>query len=473
MPRVLILMGILLLATAANADTYSWWYGGQIEGPGYPSPTAACSYLLSVSNPWPAETYVPESYLLQQFTRTQFNCYIRQKHLPSSGIALQGPFHILRSGASCPAGQLELEDQTDGSCGCPAGLIIDEITNECVPKPSECESKKGQRESFISAQVGFSMCRAGCELGMESINPFKRTASSQTLFHYTGGYTGSSCSEDSPEVEEGDASNPPPPTESSSDQTCTETVDTPEGKRSTCRFTEQTKDNIDCASKGGTIGHFNDVMRCVASGKGPKLDSTVKEVTTTTEGRPDGSKKETTVTTTTTTNCSGDKACSSSVTVSTNVSHTNADGTKGNSSSSCEGAGCTGRPGDKGKENGKEDGAEESEEQEVPGPTTTLQGKGSAGFGDTAGEWDKKVEGVRKELDDLLDRYAGLFSGAFDLNINAAGASLPCYQIPIDAPPIRTTLDFCPAGYEDKLVYLKYILLACATILAGFIVLKE
>ena len=270
MSRVLATLFVvlaLLHSASAIAAAYSWTYPGSEP---FGSPSGACLEIREYMTP-PSTSYKAIGQRVVRFNDVQYDCYIKFQHNDDANEVVEvGPVHILRNGDTCPPGQVLLADQANGTCGCPAGLLLDELTQECVPEPSECESRKGQLESFYASSLSFTMCRAGCELGMDSLTPFKRTVSSEVVYHYTGAYTGESCPTDSPSLDGCNDCEAPPPTESTHDEQCTETVDTPEGKRSSCNFTDTTKDNIDCVAKGGSLGEFKGAQTCVAQNKGPK-----------------------------------------------------------------------------------------------------------------------------------------------------------------------------------------------------------
>jgi hypothetical protein len=456
-------------ASGSFAQDYKW-YLNAVSNVFYDSPAAVCASYPTTTN-GDGTTFTPAG---PQYLRDGW-FYCTERVVQTNGntnVGVYNGYAAVRVGDSCPAGGIYHPDT--GECDippCPVGQIRDTMTGLCIVPPTDCKAKIGQSHSLWLHSFDFEMCVSGCSLAITSAQPVKRLVDEGVDYDVQGEYTGETCTANTPIDETcGDNCQMSPPTESSTDTQCTATVTDAEGRQqSNCQTTDTMKDIQACVSKGGSLGQINGMLDCVAANKGPKASLTTKDVKQTTETKADGGTKTTTETTTTVKNCVGTKACTTTSTTVTNVSNTNANGTNGGESSSCKGDNC----GSGGKESTTPGESEEKEEEGVAGPTKSLVKIDSVGFGQTGKEWEDKIAAGRQQLDGLIDQYSNLFSGAFDLNIGTGGGALPCYKIPVNALKINTTLDFCPAKFEDQLIYLKYILLACATILAGFFILRD
>ncbi|WP_454255712.1 hypothetical protein [Pseudomonas sp. Marseille-Q8238] len=364
---------------------------------------------------------------------------------------------------------------------CDDGSVRDEATGECKgPEPDKCEAKAGQSDNFIVAGLQFKMCRDNCELALDGVQPFKRTASSETLYHFFGVYTGESCQTNTSIVP---SVSPPEATESDQNKECTATSVTTdaEGRRhetSSCTTTTTDIDNQACIARGGSVGTFNGVMTCVNKGNGPKATETKKEVKQETKQNPDGSKTETKTTTTTVTTCAGANSCSTSTTTTTETTNTNADGTSGGSSSSCRGANC-GTDGKEGNGKGKGDGDGNGSDDGVCDPATDYCGqaptaqlkKGEQGnFEQGNTEWDERVSELKDELEQKLEQYRNQFKGLFDLGFGGGGGSLPCDRTTLSH---GATVSYCISDFSDSLVWFRYALLLGAAVIAAFVVLRD
>ena len=442
---------LLASSQSAFAADYSWAYANV----NYPSPAAACTGAVARSNA-STTVYAYTETGLYKFSETIFRCKVLRVNMPGSYNPSNYEWNITRSGTSCPAGTTYNPDK--GSCDVPF---------------NPCTEKTG-RASNISASVPLpgSACINGCSVAYHT-NSNPLTTGGRTTYYYDGNYTGNQCT----------AANPAGYTECNLESDCTKADTAPQvetsnkceaGPDSTtadgkpvkvynCTETKEVKQDGDENCKWGTVqGNWT----CVITQ--PKSTKTKTDTETKTTSNPDGSKDTQTTTTKTETKCTGVNSCTTTTTTTINNNHTNADGSPGDSSSSCKGAKCTPGSGE-----GEGEGEEEEGDDEIAGPSKQLVGNASEGFGEEEAEWQAKIDAGRQQLDSLINQYSTLFSGAFDLNIGTGGAKLPCYDIPIRSPYINTNLDFCPADFEDQLIYLKYILLACATILAGFIILRD
>jgi hypothetical protein len=431
---------------AANAATTYFWYAG--TGTDYrtgATPMQACVAFYA--------NYRPD-YTVVSITQRSASQYLCVYKVTATG---QGPFNgsvTSRSGDSCAA-----------------GYVLNTTTGIC--DVSQCKAKEGRFLSFASSgALPNSACIGGCSAALSANTSYTDTKGKKT-YYYDGNYTGNDCSGANPAGYsecnlEGDCTkddSDPEVDKSSECQAGADEVDasgrTWKVNNCTSTVTSEQKGEDDC--NWGTVqGNWT----CVT--KPPKSTETKTDTTTKTTTNADGSKDTKQTTTTTETKCTGVNSCTTTTTTTTNNNHTNADGSPGDSSSSCKGAKCSTGSGD-----GEGEGEEEEGDDDIAGPTKQLVGNTSEAFGDEEAQWQTKIDAGRQQLDGLISQYSNLFSGAFDLNLGTGGGQLPCYDIPIRTQYINTTLKFCPADFEDQLIYLKYILLACATILAGFIILRD
>jgi hypothetical protein len=460
---LLLLCALLGLGQSAFAVDYYWRFYEQPASitTKYADPTSACqayiAYRKSVNNPdtiWIIKAVTKQ-------TVSVYGCNIDWRTPPSTNF-LNATVPMTRVGDTCATGS-----------------TYNPNTGLCDVKVDPCKEQIGQKQQISSDTPQYEFCMNSClwaavasSDGSDDSGKMytsKKAAEQKVFYTYTVENEGVSCPVSSAPADTNATA--PAPSTSAKSTDCTPTTTGSDGSQSSeCTTTKTEIDNAKCVAAGGYYGSVDGVNRCVASGKGPTAEK--NEVTTKvkTETNADGSTKTTTTTTNNTTTCAGSKACTTTTTTTTNVSHTNADGTKGSESSTCTGAKCSGSSSNP---DGSDEEGEEEEGDDIAGPSGTLAGKQVKGFGEALTEWDTKIADGREQLDGLIDQYSGLFSGVFDLNLGTGGGELPCYNIPINVPKFQTTLKFCPADYEDKLIYLKYILLACAAILAGFIILRD
>lgn len=381
---------------------------------------------------------------------------------------------IRPSSESCPFG----DNGTTCNASClPPKQMVD---GQCVNAPNTCLTKAAQSDNFVAANVGFAMCYGGCSMAMDSVQDFRRTADGPVLYHYTGSYTGESCTESVTPVD----TSPPEPTESDTTQDCgpSNTATDAEGRQITssgCTTTDTMIKNQECAAKGGSVGEYNNMLHCVQAGKSPVGGKKTTQVDTVTTKNPDGSTSTKTTTTTTTKTCKGTKPCTTTTTTTSTSTSTNADGTPAGSTSNCKGDNCgtggkEGSGGGSGSGSGNSDDGEDDDDQEpIPGPDGSLAKGEQGNFAEGIAEWDERIRDISQELDQQLGQYSNLFSGVFDLNLGTGSGSLPCEQIPISFGRFgSTTLDMCLNNYADILAYLRFALMLGAAVLAAFIVMK-
>ncbi|AYF85669.1 hypothetical protein D6Z43_00005 (plasmid) [Pseudomonas sp. DY-1] len=208
------------------------------------------------------------------------------------------------------------------------------------------------------------VCQGSCQYAWDSAGPtnvYRFVDGTPNgvfgLFSYKG--NGVSCSaEDSPN--KGPSSLE---AQSKSESSCTDKVTDGEGRvHMTCQTSSEYTNPGSCDR-----GQVNGETVCIPNSPSPSQQKTETEKEITEVTNPDGSKTTTTSETTTTTNCSGTKSCTTSVTNNTSVSHTNADGSKGDESSTCTGSGC--KDGDGKSQDDKDKEKEEKEEDESVTPT--------------------------------------------------------------------------------------------------------
>ncbi len=231
---------------------------------------------------------------------------------------------------------------------------------------------------------------------------------------------------------------------------------------SSSEYTGKPGDYTNC----GTVN--NGPFKCY--GKNPSSTGTMTDTKVETKQNADGSTTTTKTDKQTKVVCSGVGSCTTQVT--TNVSNTtkDANGNVTSESSKCTGPNCKGTGGIK-EGDGKGDGqGEEEEEEGPPGPSRNLQQGEQGSFAEGLSEWDERIAEARAELDQKLDEYGALFKGVFDLNLGAAGGSLPCETFSISTGGV--SLRICPADYSEQLSYLRYVLLLAAAALAAVIVLR-
>lgn len=356
------------------------------------------------------------------------------------------------------------------------------VDGQCVNAPNACLTKSGQSDNFVAANVGLAMCYGGCSMAMDSVTDFRRTADGPVLYHYTGSYTGESCSESVTPL----GGEPPPPSESNSSDNCGPSSTTTDGEgrqvtSSSCTTTDTMIKNQACAAAGGSLGSFQGQQTCIQAGKSPvgTTKTTTTDVTTT--KNPNGSTSTKTTTTTTTKTCAGSKPCTTTTTTTTSTKNTNGDGTSAGGSSGCKGDNCgtggkegTGSGGGGGGSSNDGDGEDDEEQEPIPGPGGSLAKGEQGNFAEGIAEWDERIRDISQELDQQLDQYSNLFSGVFDLNLGTGSGSLPCEQVPISFGRFgSTTLDMCLNNYADILAYLRFALMLGAAVLAAFIVMKD
>ncbi|MGY4532663.1 hypothetical protein ACVW0Y_001792 [Pseudomonas sp. TE3786] len=466
---LLLLFALLGLGQSAFAVDYYWRFYEQPASitTKYADPTSACqayiAYRKSVNNPdtiWIIKAVTKQ-------TVSVYGCNIDWRTPPSTNF-LNATIPMTRVGDTCATGSTY--NPNTGLCDVPVNL---------------CQAKTG---SFISFRTTSPIptnatCIGGCAAALNVSNKFTDTKGN-TRYYYDGNFTGNQCT----------GANPANFSTCNLETDCTkETTDpqvdtsneckpgpdttTADGRPVTvvnCTDVKETKQDGEEGCKWGTVGAGNEAnWTCIVTP--PKSTSTKTDTETKTTANPDGSKDTTKTTTTTETKCTGVNSCTTTTTTNVNNNHTNADGSPGNSSSTCVGPKCTssGNGSGTGQGEGEGEGEEEDGDDDIAGPTKQLLGKASQGFGEAEAEWQTKIDAGRQQLDGLVNQYSALFSGAFDLNMGTGGGGLPCLDTPISALGQNANIKICPADYEDQLVYLKYILLACATILAGFIILRN
>ncbi|WP_447722269.1 hypothetical protein [Aquipseudomonas campi] len=472
MRRCLSFLFLSLFIQGVSAADYYWRLSyGTYSGTGS-SPEAAYQDACSRSAGCISNGFNKPSQ--HTITKSSPTAYIVREYFPS-GI-LNQTMTIVRSGDTCPPDHT-LNDNTD-----------DPTLPICTPpEPDKCEAKLGQSDNFIVGGLQFKMCRDNCELALDSVQPFKRSATSETIYHFFGVYTGESCQTNT-SIIPGVA--PPEPTESDRDEECTATSVTfdGEGRRhetSSCTTTTTDLDNQACIAKGGSVGEFQGVMQCVNKGNGPKATETKQEVKQETKQNPDGSKTETKTTTTNVTVCSGAKSCITTTTTTTATTKTNADGTSGGSTSSCKGVNCAdGKEGDgkgKGKGDGEEDGKGDEDGPCDPArdycgqaPSTQLQPGEQGNFDEGNAVWDQKLADIKTELDEKIEQYSSSFKGLFDINLGSGGGALPCDTVNVSFGRFgSTSLRLCLNDYAEQLSYLRYALLLAASVIAALVVLRD
>ena len=456
--RIIALFLLLALSQGASAASYYWESAGFSGG----SPSSVCEQIRADN--WAgfvrngeAPYYENMSPILTRISDTRYGCTPRVRSLIVGDVREQGTWQIGRYGDSCATGSMYNNDSA--SC---------ELT--------ECKAKEGRFTSFQTSQLlPGAACIGGCAVAAPGQNKITDAKTGKVTYYYDGNYTGNDCSDSNPTdyspcALELDCTKPEADPETDASTECKAGADEVDSsgrtwKVTNCTKVENSKQNGDdeCSWGSADLG-TGEKWVCVV--KPPKSTTTKTDTETKTTTNPDGSKDTKQTTTTTETKCTGVNSCSTTTTTTTNSNHTNADGSAGDSSSSCKGAKCS-------SDNGDGEGEEEEGDDDIAGPTKTLTGKVSQGFGETEAEWQAKIDAGRQQLDGLIDQYSTLFSGAFDLNVSTGGGSLPCLNTPISALGQNANIKICPADYEDQLIYLKYILLACATILAGFIILRN
>ncbi|MCY1290763.1 hypothetical protein D9M70_399230 [compost metagenome] len=258
--------------------------------------------------------------------------------------------------------------------GCTAPNVYNPQTYSCeAPQPSPCEATIGQSLSHEHRMGDYTgggaiggrtdppgvVCQGSCQYAWDSAGPsnvYRFVDGTPNgvfgLFSYKG--NGVSCSaEDSPN--KGPSSLE---AQSKSESSCTDKVTDGEGRvHMTCQTSSEYTNPGSCDR-----GQVNGETVCIPNSPSPSQQKTETEKEITEVTNPDGSKTTTTSETTTTTNCSGTKSCTTSVTNNTSVSHTNADGSKGDESSTCTGSGC--KDGDGKSQDDRDKEEEEQEENE-------------------------------------------------------------------------------------------------------------
>jgi hypothetical protein len=316
---------LALFASGASAAIYSWTLSSTGVG-GFSTPFSACS-SRSYTNGLKSVTPT-------QFNSNSFDCN------SEFGPGSPGIFDtVIRSGDSCPPDYTY--NAATGACDAPEA-------DRCEPTIGVEVKHRHRAGEFTGAGViggrvdpPGSVCKDQCQYAF-SFKPaveayrFENGDPSGAFLAYIYRGNGVSCAASEPELV------PPGDTTPSSDQQsqCTNKVVHADGSQTfDCRLTEVSKEPgiVECS-----YGQVGGEPVCIAKTPKPKLNDKTTDTTVEEKTNPDGSKDNTTTTTTTTTNCSGVNACSTSTTTNVTNNKTNADGTPGDTSSSCTGKGCKG-----------------------------------------------------------------------------------------------------------------------------------
>ncbi|MDD0841493.1 virulence factor TspB C-terminal domain-related protein [Pseudomonas sp. Gutcm_11s] len=273
----------------------------------------------------------------------------------------------------CESGQTALTPTTANSalCGCPEGSPMLE-NGTCGPKEDPCESSAGSfynHEHRIGGLGGGarteppgSVCNGSCQYSFDfevqrCYRFVENTDKDGAYCSYRYKGSGISCTADNPSPGNPfDQTPSKPPSDTTPTQNnesgCTEwtTTSNNTGTRTCTSSSSSTNPGkMDCGSGGSTVG-------CTSGNPAPAHSETNTTETQTKTNNPDGSTSTTSQSDTTKTDCKGTAPCTTTGKSETKTSGTNADGSPGNESTTCTGAGCT-------DEGGKE---EEEGEEEVP-----------------------------------------------------------------------------------------------------------
>ncbi|WP_371364555.1 virulence factor TspB C-terminal domain-related protein [Pseudomonas sp. QL9] len=339
--RILLALVLCLGTVSAHAADY-YWEIGSVQAA---TPEALCT--LAAAN-YPNVVSHSASAPFVSGSEISAYCYVNQ----STGN--QYRLQMYRRGTSCPAGTT-YNTQT-GACD--------------APQPDKCESTKGQviyhgqkiadiQDGHLSnyAEPPASMCSGSCTYNSPAefadAYRFKNGDPAGVWQNYSYLGTGESCTASTSSPEPSTPSERNPTGEKTT--TCTnkvplygESIDG--GYKYDCRAFESKTEpgNLKCASgeNGKTV--------CVTGKPSPSKKDTEIKTEVKEEPASDGSSTTTTTTTTTVTSCTGVDACTTTTTVNNSTSGTKADGTPGDTSSSCSGPGC---------QEGESDDGEDEEDQ--------------------------------------------------------------------------------------------------------------
>lgn len=345
--RLFVFLLVALVPSFASAATYTWYVYGK-NAPGiYTSPDAACAAAKASHSDYTSyDVFGPFD------GGNRFICRL----YTANGW---GNNDIYRDGTSCPP------DHT-----------YEVSTGECIPdnQPDPCESTIGQtvyhefrfksigEDGNPSADPPITVCKNQCQYShtfadFSSKRDFGPPDELVGSFEYKGNGVSCTPSASDPSVFDQPPSKDPvtTPPEYTADNQCSGWETQPDGTlKRNCTSSTKYEDKGEVECKGGTAGSgFSASVNCTPTKTPEKTQTDVNQESSKTNN-PDGSTDITTTTDTTKTNCKGLNPCTSTTKTETTTGGTNADGTPGNDSTTCTGAGCNPDNPNEGEEEGEE-----------------------------------------------------------------------------------------------------------------------
>jgi hypothetical protein len=346
--RLFALLILLSFSSLSQAATTYYWFMSTtgMSGKQFGSPSAACQ--ASTDLEWDRQSdkngYRKDAPKLTYVSATRYNCQAQIWSTWTNAYKSSGSNAVSRSGDSCPQSQELQADQTNGSCGCPSGQVVDSTTGLCVI-PNNCTSLKDQSRAFQKTGVApddfFNIsssnrpvpksrnaCFDGCAAEMTDMRCTHKTTGSYGC-KIEASFTGDACGTGGSGPAASSDPAPEPQVDSSSEPCIYKT---------NADGTQSCESSSTVDKEGKNCGTFNGNSVCVdknANKNDVKVKTDVKTVST-----PDGGTKITKTDTVTVTTCTGVNSCSTSVSTNTSTTTKDAAGNTTGSSSSCIGPSC-------------------------------------------------------------------------------------------------------------------------------------
>lgn len=348
----------LLWPSLASAEDY-YWRGSPLSTPNLSSPDSVCAYISSnynlggglVSGSGYARTKQSETKWLCDFHASP----PRESFYTSSG---QTRYYANRYGDSCPSG-MTYNSET-GACDAPQADPCEPTIGQTVYH--EFRFKSLGDDGNPSTDPPITVCKNQCQYShtygdFSSKRDFGPPDELVGSFEYKGNGISCTPSASDPSVFDQPPSKDPvtTPPEYTADNNCSGWETQPDGTlKRNCTSSAKYEDKGEVECKGGTAGSgFSASVNCTPTKTPEKTQTDVTQESTKTNN-PDGSTDTTTTTDTTKTNCKGLNPCTSTSKTETTTGGTNADGTPGNDSTTCTGAGCNPDNPNEGEEEGEE-----------------------------------------------------------------------------------------------------------------------
>lgn len=149
-------------------------------------------------------------------------------------------------------------------------------------------------------------------------------------------------------------------------------------------------------------------------------------------------------------------------------------GNNGGGTGGGDGGSNPGTGGDGGGDGGNNGGSGGGDDGNGGGdPKEKLEKPKAGNFNDANDEWDARLKESKDKFKEKVEKLTTEFKGVLNLNLGEGAGKLPCYQFTITAFVKPVNIDLCTEKYSDPLSYLRYILLAIAGLIAGFVILRK